>query len=79
MGVLFDAQGELIAPPTILRSTGYMALDAEIKARLTAAEQWSNSHPLANRQTRRSNAYVVGVEVDYDGDACVSLTDLKTS
>ncbi|MEO0885352.1 MAG: hypothetical protein AAFY54_05390, partial [Cyanobacteria bacterium J06648_10] len=81
VGILFDAQGDPAEEPTILRSTGYMLLDEEIKARVMAPESLPSGSPLASglasALSRRSSAYILEVSVNYDKQSCVSLSDLQ--
>ncbi len=69
IGVLFDSQGNVVDQPIVLRSTGYSALNDEIRAIVAAY----NSFP----EDRASKAYAFEVDVFYDSDACVSLGALK--
>ena len=69
VGVLFDSQGNIADEPVVIRSTGYPAIDEEIKATVAAYEDFP-----ANR---RSKAYTFEVEVDYDANACINLEELQ--
>ncbi len=69
IGVLFDAQGNVVDQPTVLRSTGYGALNEEIKAIVAAYDDFPND--------RASKAYAFEVDVFYDSETCVSLDTLK--
>ncbi len=69
VGLLFNAQGELVGQPEIIRSTGYKALNAEMVAMLANAENFPPA--------RASKAYLYEIEIDYQKDACVSLESLK--
>ncbi|MGC1527882.1 MAG: hypothetical protein WA783_17690 [Phormidesmis sp.] len=69
IGVLFDAQGNIIDQPTVLRSTGYSALNEEIKAIVAAYEDFPSD--------RAAKAYAFEVDVFYDSEGCVSLDTLK--
>lgn len=77
VGVVFDAQGSPVEAPTIIRSTGYMLLDEEIKAAVANLENMPSSSPLPSVQNRRSNAYILEANVSYDESACVSLESLR--
>ncbi|MEL6854218.1 MAG: hypothetical protein AAFO83_03815 [Cyanobacteria bacterium J06607_13] len=69
IGVLFDADGDIVDRPTVIRSTGYSALNEQIQATVAAYEDFPSD--------RSSKAYNFEIEVEYDDDACVSLEDLK--
>jgi outer membrane biosynthesis protein TonB len=69
IGVLFDAQGDLVEQPKIFRSTGYKALNDEIVATVASYDDFP-----ADRQ---SKAYRFEVAVEYDAVACVSLDALR--
>jgi hypothetical protein len=69
IGVLFDAQGNLIEPPALIRSSGYRALDSEISAAITRYDNFPDDRP--------SKAYTFEVAVAYDAAACVSLEALR--
>jgi len=71
VGVLFDASGNVVDQPELLRSTGYSAVDEEIKAIAATQENFPSD--------RNSKAYRFEVEVNYDEKACVALSDLKDS
>ena len=77
VGVFFDAQGNVVDEPTILRSTGYLLLDEEVKAMVVNARSLPPGNLLASPQNRRSNAYILEVNVNYDKESCVSLSDLR--
>lgn len=69
IGVLFDASGDVVDQPELIRSTGYGAVDEEIKAIAATEEHFPRN--------RNSKAYSFEVEVKYDDDACVELSELK--
>ena len=69
IGVLFDSRGEVVGEPELIRSTGYSALNDEIKATVAAYEDFPGD--------RNSKAYTFEVEVNYDADTCVSLSELR--
>ncbi|MEL7334120.1 MAG: hypothetical protein AAFN12_17870 [Cyanobacteria bacterium J06560_2] len=69
VGVLFDVQGNVAGEPALLRSTGYGALNEEIKALVAAYEDFPSD--------RASKAYTFEVEVFYDSEACLELVDLQ--
>lgn len=69
VGVLFDASGGVVDQPELIRSTGYGAVDEEIKAIASTQDHFPRD--------RNSKAYSFEVEVKYDDDACVELSDLK--
>ncbi|MEO0768169.1 MAG: hypothetical protein AAFY72_01855 [Cyanobacteria bacterium J06649_4] len=69
VGVVFDAQGNVVDEPTLIRSTGYAALNDAIRANVVASDDFPRD--------RSSKAYNFEVEVDYDADACVTLGELK--
>ncbi|MGD1898133.1 MAG: hypothetical protein ACFB16_14405 [Phormidesmis sp.] len=69
IGVLFDASGNIVGEPELLRSTGYSGLNEEIRAIVAAYDDFPSD--------RASKAYTFEVEVFYDSEACVSLTELK--
>ena len=69
IGVLFDAQGNIVDQPAVLRSTGYSALNEEIKAIVAAYEDFPSD--------RAAKAYAFEVDVFYDSEGCVSLDTLK--
>lgn len=71
IGVTFNAQGKIVNPPEILRSTGYDALDIEAIALLQSAENLPNS--------RDSKAYIFQISVDYNADECVDLAYLQNT
>jgi hypothetical protein len=68
IGILFDAQGN-VEQLELIRSTGYSALNEEIKATVANYDKFP-----ADRQ---SQAYILEVPVDYDAEACISLENLK--
>ncbi|MEL6606013.1 MAG: hypothetical protein AAFP20_22600, partial [Cyanobacteria bacterium J06614_10] len=69
IGVLFDADGDIVDRPTVIRSTGYSALNEQIQATVAAYEDFPSD--------RSSKAYNFEIEIEYDDEACVSLEDLK--
>lgn len=69
VGVLFDSQGNVAGEPSLIRSTGYEALNDEIIATIRSYEDFPPN--------RNSKAYLIAFEVDYDADTCVSLEALK--
>lgn len=69
IGVLFDSRGEIVGEPELIRSTGYGALNEEIQALVTAYDDFPRD--------RNSKAYTFEVEVNYDAESCVSLTNLR--
>lgn len=69
IGVVFDAQGERVGQPEIIRSTGYEALDREAIALILQPETLP--------EDRASKAYLFDVTVDYDDESCVSLEALQ--
>lgn len=70
VGLMFDAEGELIDAPVLIRSTGYDALNLEALALVTDDENLA--------EDRASKAYLYDVAVDYDDQTCVSLKELKS-
>lgn len=77
VGVLLDAQGDVVDEPVIIRSTGYEALNNEIKAKVIAFEDFPRDGEASPTENRTPKAYRFEVEIDYDAESCVSLADLK--
>lgn len=77
VGVVINAQGEVVDEPMIIRSTGYEALNNEIKAKVDAFEDFPRDGEASPTENRTLKAYRFEVEVDYDAESCVSLADLK--
>lgn len=71
VGILFDSQGKVARTPTIIRSTGYAALNNEILAAITAYDNFPTD--------RESKAYTLNVNVEYNKNECVSLPKLMVS
>jgi len=69
VGVLFDSQGDVADEPRLLRSTGYGALNEEIKALVSAYDDFPSD--------RASKAYSFEVEVFYDSELCVTAVELQ--
>ncbi len=69
VGVVIDSDGAIATEPTLLRSTGYEFLNEIALAKI----QDYTDFPDANSQ----QLYTVDIEVDYDQDACLDLSDLK--
>lgn len=69
VGVLFDSQGNIASEPSLIRSTGYDALNKEIIATIRSYQDFPPN--------RNSKAYLLEFEVDYDAKSCVSLKALK--
>ncbi len=69
VGVLFDAQGNVVDEPVLLRSTGYGALNEEIKATVVAYKDFPSD--------RASKAYTFEVEVFYDSELCITAAELQ--
>ena len=69
IGLLFDSDGELVGNPMLIRSTGYGTLNLEASALIMKADNLPSN--------RASKAYLYDVAVNYDAEACVSLSKLK--
>lgn len=69
VGVLFDAQGEIISEPELIRSTGYAVVNNKLITAIKSAEDLPND--------RQLKAFIFEVAVDYDADVCTSLSELK--
>lgn len=69
VGVVVNPDGAIATEPTLLRSSGYEFLNDIALAKI----QDYSDFPDADSQ----QLYTVNVEVDYDEDACVDLSDLK--
>ena len=69
VGLLFNARGELALEPTLLRSTGYPALNTEVLELFKEAENLPSD--------RSSKAYIFEIGMDYDKDKCVNLDELQ--
>lgn len=69
MGVIVDADGELAAEPTLLRSSGYEVLN---NIALTKIKDYTDFPDESSHQ-----AYTIAIDVDYDKDACLDLTKLR--
>ncbi|ESA36674.1 hypothetical protein N836_06325 [Leptolyngbya sp. Heron Island J] len=69
VGVVINPGGAIATEPTLLRSSGYEFLNDIALAKL----QDYTDFPEANTQ----KLYTVDIEVDYDQDACIELSDLK--
>ena len=70
VGLLFNAQGGLVSEPEVLRSTGYEALDLEITSLLKEVDEFPDN--------RASRTYIYEVEIDYDAEKCISLSQLQS-
>ena len=70
IGVRFDAQGNIAGEPELLRSTGYSAINEEIKALVAAYDDFPSD--------RASKAYTFEVEVFYDSELCITAVDLQS-
>lgn len=71
VGVVLAANGEMATEPTLLRSSGYGFLN---DIALEKIKDYSDFPEDSGQKI-----YTVDVEVDYDKDACVDLTKLKTN
>ena len=69
VGVRFDARGNVADEPRLLRSTGYSALNEEIKAMVAAYDDFPSD--------RASKAYTFEVEVFYDNELCITAEGLQ--
>ena len=69
IGVRFDAGGNVSGEPILLRSTGYSALNEEIKAMAAAYDDFPSD--------RASKAYTFEVEIFYDSDLCITAEDMQ--
>ncbi|MEO1507439.1 MAG: hypothetical protein AAFU84_07305 [Cyanobacteria bacterium J06633_23] len=69
MGVIVDADGELATEPTLLRSSGYEVLNNVALAKI---KDYTDFPDEGSHQ-----AYTIDIDVDYDKDACLDLTNLK--
>ncbi|MEM9150283.1 MAG: hypothetical protein AAGB19_07490 [Cyanobacteria bacterium P01_F01_bin.3] len=70
IGVRFDAQGNIAGEPELLRSTGYSAINEEIKALVAAYDDFPSD--------RASKAYTFEVEVFYDSELCITAVELQS-
>ncbi|MGD1950028.1 MAG: hypothetical protein ACFB14_10330 [Leptolyngbyaceae cyanobacterium] len=69
VGVVVNPDGEIATEPAILRSSGYGFLND------IALEKIKNYQDFPDEDTQK--LYTIDIEVDYDKDACVSLSDLQ--
>ena len=69
MGVIVDRGGEIATEPTLLRSSGYGAINNVALAKIKDYTDFPNESS--------NQAYTVEIDVDYDKDACLDLTKLK--
>ena len=69
VGVVVNTDGEIATEPAILRSSGYGFLND------IALEKIKNYQDFPDEDTQK--LYTIDIEVDYDKDACVSLSDLQ--
>ncbi|MFK8183771.1 MAG: hypothetical protein AB8B99_10390 [Phormidesmis sp.] len=70
IGLVFNSQGDLEIDPQILRSTGYEALNLELIAMLKDTENFPSD--------RNAKAYIYEIEIDYDAQKCVNLSELQS-
>ncbi|MEM1254657.1 MAG: hypothetical protein AAGI69_19655 [Cyanobacteria bacterium P01_H01_bin.21] len=68
-GVVVNPDGTIAAEPTILRSSGYGFLND------IALEKLKDYQDFPDEDTQK--LYTIDIEVDYDKDACISLSDLQ--
>ena len=70
IGCRFDAQVNIAGEPELLRSTGYSAINEEIKALVAAYDDFPSD--------RASKAYTFEVEVFYDSELCITAVELQS-
>ncbi|MEM6452799.1 MAG: hypothetical protein AAF703_21090 [Cyanobacteria bacterium P01_D01_bin.105] len=78
VGLRFDADGKLAVEPQILRSTGYEALNLELIAMLENEENFPGAGEASAQENRNSKAYIYEIELSYDAEKCVNLSELQS-
>ena len=69
VGIVINPDGEIATAPAILRSSGYEFIND------IALERVKDYQNFPDSDTQK--LYTINIEVDYDKDACINLSDLK--